>query len=144
MKNANNEKTKKKHIEMFITRSIKDMLKYRHDIGAFIGEKEMSTLAERMEIIIDECGIKQTVFAKSVGVTPNYISMIIHGKKELISPTLALLIEYIYGYSHEWILSGEGDKYNREKLKKRIIKKIEDSSYDENQLNELDEFLNRL
>lgn len=120
------------------------MLKYRHDIGAFIGEKKMSTLAERMEIIIDECGIKQTVFAKSVGVTPNYISMIIHAKKELISPTLALLIEYIYGYSHEWILSGEGDKYNREKLKKRIIKKIEDSSYDENQLNELDEFLNRL
>lgn len=101
-----------------------------------------STLAERMETIITESNIKQTTFAKSVGVTPNYISMIIHGKKELISPTLALLIEYLYGYSHDWILSGEGSKMRKENIIKSISAKLD--GLDVEKLEKVDEYIKSL
>ncbi len=101
-----------------------------------------STLAERMETVIKECNARQTTFAKSVGVTPNYISMIIHGKKELISPTLALLIEHLYGYSHEWLLSGEGPKLRKEYMLKNITKRLE--SLDADALSEVDNYIKSL
>lgn len=101
-----------------------------------------TTLAERMETIIEECGLKQATFAKSLGVTPNYISMIIHGKKELISPTLAILIEHIYGYSRAWILSGEGEKRNRDSLLKSILKDLD--MLDMEKLKQISEYIKKL
>ena len=102
----------------------------------------MSTLAERMETVITECNVNQTSFAKSLGVTPNYISMIVHGKKELISPTLALLIEYLYGYSCEWLLSGEGPKMRRENIVKNITSRLE--TMDIEKLEKVDDYIKTL
>ena len=102
----------------------------------------MSTLAERIEQVIEECRIKQTVFAKSLGVTPNYISMIVHGKKELISPTLALLIEYLYGYSSQWLLTGEGEKMDEKSLRRNINKKLE--AMDVENLKKVDDYINTI
>lgn len=101
-----------------------------------------TTLAERMETIIEECGLKQAAFAKSLGVTPNYISMIIHGKKELISPTLAILIEHIYGYSRAWILRGEGEKRNRDSLLRSILKDLD--MLDMEKLKQISEYIKKL
>ena len=72
----------------------------------------------------------------------NYISMIIHGKKELISPTLAILIEHIYGYSNTWILSGEGEKRNRDSLLKSILKDLD--MLDMEKLKQISEYIKKL
>jgi hypothetical protein len=70
-----------------------------------------TTVADRIEQIVRERKIKKADFARSVGVTPNYI-YILTGSTETnrdkkLSPTLAKLIEKEYGYPAEWVLTGE-------------------------------------
>jgi transcriptional regulator with XRE-family HTH domain len=54
--------------------------------------------------------ISQTDFAESLGISFGYLNMLINGRRKVISLTLALLIEKIYGYSAFWLLEGEGEK----------------------------------
>jgi len=68
-------------------------------------------LSERFKIMLNESGLTQREFAAALGITENYISLLINGKKEKISETLALLIQEKYGYSAEWVLTGKGDKF---------------------------------
>ena len=68
--------------------------------------------------------------------------MIIHGKKELISPTLALLIEYLYGYSNKWLLTGEGEKMDKKSLIRNITGKLE--AMDVEKLEKVDEYINTI
>ncbi len=65
-------------------------------------------LSERLAIIIVGSGMKQKEFAASIGVTENYISLLLNNKKGCISNSLAKLIEEMYGFSADWILYGEG------------------------------------
>lgn len=71
----------------------------------------MSTLAERIACIIQEHRLKQREFAADLGISVNYVNLIVNGKKERISPPLAKLIGETYGYSPQWVLTGEGGKY---------------------------------
>lgn len=68
------------------------------------------TLGERMKTILSERNMKQTAFATSLGVSANYINQLVNGKKTSISDTLAKLIEETYGYSAQWVMTGEGEK----------------------------------
>lgn len=68
------------------------------------------TLGERLCIILKERNIKQVDFAKSLGISANYINLLISGKRGPISDTLAKLIEETYGYSAQWIMTGDGEK----------------------------------
>lgn len=68
-------------------------------------------LSERFKIMLNESGLTQREFAAALGITENYISLLINDKKEKISETLALLIQEKYGYSAEWVLTGKGDKF---------------------------------
>lgn len=84
-------------------------------------------LGERLSLIVQELGIAQNLFAKSLGKNVVYINQLIKGKKSTISLTLALLIQELYGYSANWILTGEGDRKpypELEHMKKIITKKI--------------------
>lgn len=81
-------------------------------------------LSERFKIILSESGLTQRDFAATLGVTENYISLLINGRKEKISEALALLIQEKYGYSAEWIMSGKGEKFISQKnsfLKQKTI-----------------------
>jgi len=69
------------------------------------------TLGERMRIILCEQEMKQDDFAKTLGVSSNYISLIVNNTKTNISLTLALLIQETYGYSAQWVKDGTGNKY---------------------------------
>lgn len=71
----------------------------------------MTSLAERMRLMILEQKIKQLDFAKAVGVSANYINLLANGKKTNISAALALRIQETYGYSGHWLLTGEGERY---------------------------------
>lgn len=87
----------------------------------------MSTLAERIKLILHEQKVKQVNFAKTLGVSANYINLLANGKKTSISDTLAKLIEETYGYSSYWLLTGEGEKcttYTLSQIKTETIKRI--------------------
>ena len=87
----------------------------------------MKSLSNRIKMILDERKIKQVEFAKTLGVSSNYINQIVNGKKTNISDTLAKLIEERYGYSSCWILTGNGEKLISNEIsaeKAAIIKKI--------------------
>lgn len=84
-------------------------------------------LSERIKTILSEKQLKQVEFAKVLGVSANYINLIVNGKKDNISDTLAKLIEETYGYSSNWIMTGLGDKLVADDLssaKLETIKKI--------------------
>lgn len=92
-------------------------------------------LKDRLQIIINEQHLKQKDFAQTIKVTESYISNMLKGKRNNISESLAKLIEQTYGYSAQWILTGEGERYitqsNNPELsptKKRLIAEIEKMS----------------
>jgi transcriptional regulator with XRE-family HTH domain len=65
-------------------------------------------LSERLSIVLKENKMKQKEFASSVGVSENYISLLLNNKKENVSESLAKLIEEKFGFSADWLLTGEG------------------------------------
>ena len=69
------------------------------------------TLAQRLNKIISEQGQTKTEFAKSIGVTQNYICILTSevssaARGSNISPSLAKLIGLKYGYGPDWIIYG--------------------------------------
>jgi transcriptional regulator with XRE-family HTH domain len=66
-------------------------------------------LSDRLRTIVSDLNISQTKFANTLGVSFTYINCLLNGKRENISQLLTILIQYIYGYSAQWILFDEGD-----------------------------------
>ncbi len=66
------------------------------------------TLAERIKLILRERHTKQVQFARALGISANYTNLLVNGKKDNISETLAKLIEETYGYSAQWVKYGTG------------------------------------
>lgn len=91
-------------------------------------------LGDRLRIILKERNIKQVDFARTLGVSANYINLLISGKRGPISDTLAKLIEETYGYSAQWIMTGDGEKmatHSLSAIKIEFIKKIRKMPDDE-------------
>jgi transcriptional regulator with XRE-family HTH domain len=87
-------------------------------------------LSDRMRTIINECGLKQKAFAKSINVTDSFISKLIRDESG-ISNSTAMLIEQLYGYSQDWIITGKEPKMlpgrgrNITSLQRKIIMDVE-------------------
>ena len=67
------------------------------------------TLANRLNKIIAEQNISKREFAKTLGVSENYIYQLTGSQEKLttISETLAKLIALEYGYDKDWIIYGD-------------------------------------
>lgn len=92
------------------------------------------SLSERIKLILSERNVKQTDFAKALGIGSNYVNQLANGKKTNISETLAILIEETYGYSSEWLLTGIGEKHTSLSMspaKLELIKKVKKMPDDE-------------
>lgn len=92
------------------------------------------TLGDRIKVILHERNIKQIDFAESLGISANYVNQLVNGKKLNISDTLAKLIEETYGYSSNWIMTGNGEKMSSPSLsvaKSEFLKKLSKMSDDE-------------
>jgi transcriptional regulator with XRE-family HTH domain len=79
-------------------------------------------LSDRLRTIVSDLNISQTKIANTLGVSFTYINCLLNGKRGNISQSLAILIQYIYGYSAQWILFEEGNvlkKIIRRTLKTR-------------------------
>jgi transcriptional regulator with XRE-family HTH domain len=104
-------------------------------------------LSDRLKIIIGECGIKQKEFAKGINVTDSYISKVLRDESGMSNST-ALLIERMYGYSKNWIMTGQGPKMaaggkrRLSSLQKKIIMDVE--KMDEDELQALYAFIESL
>lgn len=92
-------------------------------------------LKDRIQLILNEQHMKQKDLASAIKVTESYVSNMLKGKRCNISEALALLIEQVYGYSAQWVLTGEGDCYvsrsnapDLSPTKKRLIAEIEKMS----------------
>jgi plasmid maintenance system antidote protein VapI len=87
-------------------------------------------LSDRMRTIVNECGLKQKSFARSINVTDSYISKLLRDESGMANST-ALLIEQLYGYSKSWILTGQEPKMipgrgrNVTSLQRKIIMDVE-------------------
>ena len=69
-----------------------------------------------------------------MGIGPNYVNQLANGKKTNMSDTLVKLIEETYGYSAQWLMTGEGEKNPSQLLspaKKELIKKVQKMPEDE-------------
>jgi transcriptional regulator with XRE-family HTH domain len=86
------------------------------------------TLSARFDYILRETGLKQTEFADEMGVTVNYVSMILNGVRKNISRGLANLIEAKYGFRAEWLLTGDGEpkKLHSDELRRLAEREIEE------------------
>lgn len=92
-------------------------------------------LKDRLQRILNEQHLKQKDLASAIKVTESYVSNMLKGKRINISEPLAILIEQKYGYSAQWVLTGEGDPYITQShipelspTKKRLIAEIEKMS----------------
>lgn len=98
-------------------------------------KKTPPTFGERLKLILSELKLKQTGFAKSLGISANYVYLLTSGKKKNISEPLARLIESTYGYSATWLLTGEGERLasprQRDSLKNETIDKVRRMSVQE-------------
>lgn len=106
-------------------------------------------LKDRLQLILDEQHLKQKDLANTIKVTESYVSNMLRGKRSNISEALAMLIEQTYGYSAQWILTGEGEQYSTQAnipelspTKKRVIAEIEKMS--EAELDTVKIFINSL
>ena len=94
------------------------------------------TLSSRMKTIISECGFKQKEFAQSINVTESYISKVLRDESGMSNST-AMLIEKLYGYSKNWIMTGSEPKTIARHscilsaLQKKIILNVENMNKDE-------------
>jgi transcriptional regulator with XRE-family HTH domain len=83
-----------------------------------------------MRAIIQECGLNQKEFARSINVTDSFISKLLRAESGLSNST-AMLIEKLYGYSKDWILMGVEPKIINSNgttlspLQKKIIADVE-------------------
>ena len=72
-----------------------------------------TTLAHRLNQIIDEQKLSKTEFAQKLGISENYIYILTgnsradSNKNKTISPSRAKLIALEFGYDADWILYGE-------------------------------------
>jgi transcriptional regulator with XRE-family HTH domain len=80
----------------------------KNNVSNVRNENKME-LSDRLRTIVSDLNISQTKFANTLGVSFTYINCLLNGKRENISQSLAILIQYIYGYSTQWILFEEGN-----------------------------------
>lgn len=74
------------------------------------------SISDRLNQIITEQGITKTEFAKRVGISENYLYILTgnsrpgSSKNKTISPSLAKVISYEFGYDADWVLNGDKEK----------------------------------
>jgi transcriptional regulator with XRE-family HTH domain len=65
-----------------------------------------TTLADRLQRIISEQKLTVASFAKSLGRSRSNISQLVNGRLTTCSFTTALMIEKVYGYPADWVMTG--------------------------------------
>lgn len=70
----------------------------------------MSTLEERIRMVLDETGTEQIALAEAAGVTKGTVNQWLDGKIKSIKLEYAVGIQEKYGYNAVWLVMGKGEK----------------------------------
>ncbi len=68
-----------------------------------------STIGERLKIAIKQLGLTNKAFAAKLGIAPNYVSMIISGKKSLSDSLKMSITKVIPELNLDFIENGNGE-----------------------------------
>ncbi len=69
-------------------------------------------LPDRLRYLMKTLNVKQKDFAAVCGVSENYISMLVNGRRKSISEPLCRLICQMYGISEVWLKDGLGELFD--------------------------------
>ncbi|SIO62286.1 LexA family transcriptional regulator [Paraburkholderia phenazinium] len=70
----------------------------------------MSTLPERIQIVLDETGLEQTELADAAGATKGTVNQWLSRRIKKLRFEYAEAIEKKFGYSVKWLITGKGEK----------------------------------
>ena len=73
----------------------------------------------RIREVRRDAGLTQEEFAKRIGLTKNYISLVETGERNMGDRAVKDLCE-IFGVSYEWLKTGNGEKYARATVVKQL------------------------
>lgn len=85
-------------------------------------------LNDRLQLVLKEQKLSQTDLGRALGVNPSAINPYVRGRRTDLPLRLAKQIETLYGYSAEWLMTGEGEKRKADPLledKQALIAKID-------------------
>lgn len=71
----------------------------------------MTTMGERIELIITRNGLKKVEFARKLGIDQSYVTKLLKGEKFKPSESLVKLICREFGVSEDWLRTGDGEMY---------------------------------
>ena len=71
----------------------------------------LDNLPDRLRYLMKKLNVRQKDFAKACGVSENYISMLVSGRRQNISKPLCRLICQTWGIHEQWLLSGSGEPF---------------------------------
>lgn len=93
----------------------------------------MNSLNERIKSLRKKIGISQEVFAKKLGLTKNYISLVESGNRNLSEQSVRVLCRE-FNVNEEWLRTGTGEmflptdrKSDIAKLTKQLLDEEDDS-----------------
>lgn len=69
----------------------------------------MENQGDRLKQLIKKIGLNNKEFAKRLNVSPNYISILITGKKKINNKFIYNITKVIPNLNPNWFLNGEGD-----------------------------------
>ena len=72
---------------------------------------DWGTLPGRLRYLMKSLNLKQKDFAGACGVSENYISLLVTGRRQGISEPLCRLICQMYGVREEWLKEGAGEPF---------------------------------
>lgn len=71
----------------------------------------MTTIGERIELIIKKNGLKKVDFARKLGIDQSYVTKLLKGEKFKPSDALLKSICREFNVSEEWLRTGAGEMY---------------------------------
>ncbi|MFD1292671.1 helix-turn-helix transcriptional regulator [Lutibacter holmesii] len=68
----------------------------------------------RLKQVIEKIGVNNIVFAEMMDITPNYVSMMISGKKKISDKIVFNITKVLPSLNPEWLETGEGEMLSTE------------------------------
>lgn len=80
----------------------------------------MSTISDRLKIVMSDNNLSQTALAKALSINQSSVSLWLSGRSNP-SPQSLQQIADKYGYNFDWLSTGEGDPRSLAAAEKQII-----------------------
>lgn len=74
----------------------------------------MNQPGDRLKQLIEALSLTNKAFAEKLGIAPNYISMMIKGRKKISDKLLFSITKVMPSVNSEWISEGKGDMFIKE------------------------------